>query len=62
MTTRYVLQDGADFHTFADADCKRYCQTISAPFKVPDMGIVAAEAARQWFTRRDYAGVDYVFV
>jgi len=53
----YVSQDGADFYVYASMDdynegCSTYIAT--APFKVKDGDMHAAECARFWFNEYGY--------
>jgi len=49
--TRYVLQDGAEFYLYTDADCKDYLRCIESPFRVGDFDMPAATIARNWFVK-----------
>lgn len=45
----YVQQDGADFYIYLTPACNQLHATRSAPFKVSDFDMEAANRARIWF-------------
>jgi len=58
----YVLQDGADFYAFWDKACEKPMLTRTAPFKVRDFDVEAAEKARAWFKNLCSTKFDIHFV
>lgn len=45
----YVLQDGADFYVYKDAECEDLVMTRTSPFPILDWDVEAASRARKWF-------------
>jgi hypothetical protein len=57
----YVFQDGADFYLNSDPEGEKLVRVETAPFAVPDMDMVKAREARDWFNEYGYfKGADEV--
>lgn len=60
----YIVQDGAHFYSYRDADCTNHVRSLDrvAPFPVKDNDNESAEKARNWFIGLMSHGQRYEFV
>lgn len=49
MATLYVMQDGGDFYVYGSDTYEELLRVDTAPFRVPDWDLPAAQRARAWF-------------